>query len=108
MTLPVFITVIADHDKPQPSGCLLESLPVPGMLTRNLIYSTKLRIVQTCTEKIPKENNTISMELTREVVKMFEEQMMEHKGSISGTVPTQRELEKKFATAAVSIQRETY
>ncbi|RIH38357.1 hemolysin activation protein, partial [Shigella dysenteriae] len=24
MTLPVFITVIADHDKPQPSGCLLE------------------------------------------------------------------------------------
>ncbi|EAA1040999.1 hemolysin activation protein, partial [Shigella sonnei] len=23
MTLPVFITVIADHDKPQPSGCLL-------------------------------------------------------------------------------------
>ncbi|EFZ1992335.1 HNH endonuclease, partial [Shigella dysenteriae] len=22
---PVFITVIADHDKPQPSGCLLES-----------------------------------------------------------------------------------
>ncbi|EPO4901685.1 hypothetical protein ACUA1U_004062, partial [Shigella flexneri] len=24
-TLPVFITVIADHDKPQPSGCLLES-----------------------------------------------------------------------------------
>ncbi|EFW8695146.1 hemolysin activation protein, partial [Shigella sonnei] len=22
MTLPVFITVIADHDKPQPSGCL--------------------------------------------------------------------------------------
>ncbi|EFX5559644.1 hemolysin activation protein, partial [Shigella sonnei] len=21
MTLPVFITVIADHDKPQPSGC---------------------------------------------------------------------------------------
>ncbi|EPM2153899.1 hypothetical protein ACTK75_004850, partial [Escherichia coli] len=86
----------------------VQSLPVPGMLTRNLIYSTKLRIVQTCTEKIPEENNTISMELTREVVKMFEEQMMEHKGSISGTVPTQRELEKKFATAAVSIQRETY
>ncbi|ENB50092.1 hypothetical protein ECP029894212_5219 [Escherichia coli P0298942.12] len=25
MTLPVFITVIADHDKPQPSGCLLGS-----------------------------------------------------------------------------------
>ncbi|EFX9496966.1 hemolysin activation protein, partial [Shigella sonnei] len=24
MTLPVFITVIADHDKPQPSGCLLD------------------------------------------------------------------------------------
>ncbi|EHD3953901.1 hemolysin activation protein, partial [Escherichia coli] len=22
MTLPVFITVIADHDKPQPSVCL--------------------------------------------------------------------------------------
>ncbi|OUZ87481.1 hemolysin activation protein [Shigella flexneri] len=21
--MPVFITVIADHDKPQPSGCLL-------------------------------------------------------------------------------------
>ncbi|EFY5861492.1 hypothetical protein CT274_004426 [Shigella sonnei] len=26
MTLPVFITVIADHDKPQPSGCLLGAL----------------------------------------------------------------------------------
>ncbi|MGE9816261.1 hypothetical protein ACQKM7_25610 [Escherichia coli] len=26
MTLPVFITVIADHDKPQPSGCLLEAI----------------------------------------------------------------------------------
>ncbi|EFX8650629.1 hemolysin activation protein, partial [Shigella flexneri] len=26
MTLPVFITVIADHDKPQPSGCLLGDL----------------------------------------------------------------------------------
>ncbi|CSE40427.1 IS911 orfA [Shigella sonnei] len=26
MTLPVFITVIADHDKPQPSGCLLGTL----------------------------------------------------------------------------------
>nr|WP_012262106.1 Hha/YmoA family nucleoid-associated regulatory protein [Escherichia coli]ABW37138.1 hemolysin expression modulating protein [Escherichia coli] len=26
MTLPVFITVIADHDKPQPSGCLLEKV----------------------------------------------------------------------------------
>ncbi|EFP7189926.1 hemolysin activation protein, partial [Shigella flexneri] len=25
-TLPVFITVIADHDKPQPSGCLLGDL----------------------------------------------------------------------------------
>ncbi|EFX6709754.1 hemolysin activation protein, partial [Shigella flexneri] len=23
---PVFITVIADHDKPQPSGCLLGDL----------------------------------------------------------------------------------
>ncbi|EBV2542863.1 hemolysin activation protein, partial [Salmonella enterica subsp. enterica serovar Typhimurium] len=23
MTLSVFITVISDHDKPQPSGCLL-------------------------------------------------------------------------------------
>lgn len=36
MTLPVFITVIADHDKPQPSGCLLETeralvrIPVAG------------------------------------------------------------------------------
>ncbi|EFY7810554.1 hemolysin activation protein [Shigella sonnei] len=27
MTLPVFITVIADHDKPQPSGCLLDVYP---------------------------------------------------------------------------------
>ncbi|EOT0986832.1 hypothetical protein ACNKET_004763, partial [Escherichia coli] len=27
MTLPVFITVIADHDKPQPSGCLLDGMP---------------------------------------------------------------------------------
>ena len=26
MTLPVFITVIADHDKPQPSGCLLDEV----------------------------------------------------------------------------------
>ena len=26
MTLPVFITVIADHDKPQPPGCLLDAL----------------------------------------------------------------------------------
>ncbi|EEQ5721982.1 EAL domain-containing protein, partial [Escherichia coli] len=24
MILPVFITVISDHDKPQPPGCLLE------------------------------------------------------------------------------------
>ncbi|HFO8665658.1 TPA: colicin-like pore-forming protein [Escherichia coli] len=26
MTLSFFITVIPDHDKPQPPGCLLESL----------------------------------------------------------------------------------
>lgn len=25
MILPVFITVISDHDKPQPPGCLLEN-----------------------------------------------------------------------------------
>ena len=25
MILPVFITVISDHDKPQPPGCLLEA-----------------------------------------------------------------------------------
>lgn len=31
---------------------------------------------------------------------MVEEQMTGHKGSIRGTVSTQRELEKKFATAA--------
>ncbi|HAX4925454.1 TPA: IS66 family insertion sequence element accessory protein TnpB, partial [Escherichia coli] len=24
MILPVFITVISDHDKPQPPGCLLD------------------------------------------------------------------------------------
>ncbi|MFM2545592.1 hypothetical protein ACI50N_24080, partial [Escherichia coli] len=53
-----------------------------------------------CTEKIPEENNTISMDLTREAVKMVEEQMTGHKGNIRGTVSTQRELEKKFATAA--------
>ena len=26
MILPVFITVISDHDKPQPPGCLLDKL----------------------------------------------------------------------------------
>ncbi|HGE1185210.1 TPA: IS3-like element IS2 family transposase [Salmonella enterica subsp. enterica serovar Typhimurium] len=29
--LPVFITVISDHDKPQPPGCLLEQSFEPGM-----------------------------------------------------------------------------
>lgn len=62
--------------------------------------SRKPGAVQTCTEKIPEENNTISMDLTREAVKMVEEQMTGHKGNIRGTVSTQRELEKKFATAA--------
>lgn len=26
MILPVFITVISDHDKPQPPGCLLDEI----------------------------------------------------------------------------------
>ncbi|EGY1231426.1 hemolysin activation protein, partial [Escherichia coli] len=29
MTLFIFITVMADHDKPQPSGCLLEQRNLP-------------------------------------------------------------------------------
>ncbi len=36
MTLPVFITVIADHDKPQPSGCLLDQPHVLNVQRRDL------------------------------------------------------------------------
>ncbi|EOC7608479.1 stability protein [Escherichia coli] len=32
MILPVFITVISDHDKPQPPGCLLDER-IPAVLT---------------------------------------------------------------------------
>ncbi|MDT1904264.1 DUF1471 domain-containing protein, partial [Acinetobacter baumannii] len=56
-------------------------------------------------KKIPEQNNALSMELTRGAIKMAEEQMAGHKkiGSISGTAPTQGELEKKFAMAAAQM-----
>ncbi|EFI5244114.1 hypothetical protein AB19_5237 [Escherichia coli 3-373-03_S1_C1] len=38
MTLPVFITVIADHDKPQPSGCLLEACQHLWPVADNGVY----------------------------------------------------------------------
>ncbi|EEV6034224.1 hypothetical protein EKE90_18835 [Escherichia coli] len=34
MTLSFFITVIPDHDKPQPPGCLLGRLTRKGVLRR--------------------------------------------------------------------------
>ncbi|HAZ3906372.1 TPA: hemolysin activation protein [Escherichia coli] len=34
MILPVFITVMADHDKPQPSGCLLDCFTHYGAISR--------------------------------------------------------------------------
>ncbi|WP_198325089.1 hypothetical protein, partial [Escherichia coli] len=37
MTLPVFITVIADHDKPQPSGCLLDQILIVTVVPHNLL-----------------------------------------------------------------------
>ncbi|SRO84650.1 IS911 orfA [Shigella flexneri] len=39
MTLPVFITVIADHDKPQPSGCLLDNLSSAAVKTAGVLIS---------------------------------------------------------------------
>ncbi|ECR4857125.1 hypothetical protein F1H45_23575 [Salmonella enterica] len=41
MTLPVFITVISDYDKPQPSGCL------PGSRDNWLISASYLRLWNT-------------------------------------------------------------
>ncbi len=61
-------------------------------------------------KKIPEQNNALSMELTRGAIKMAEEQMAGHKkiGSISGTAPTQGELEKKFAMAAAQMGARYY
>lgn len=56
-------------------------------------------------KQIPKENNALSMELTRRAIKMAEEQMAYNIkiGSISVKAPTQEELEKKFAMAAAKM-----
>ncbi len=43
MILSVFITVITDHDKPQPSGCLLgESLVQDKVKTTNQMHASLL------------------------------------------------------------------
>lgn len=61
-------------------------------------------------KQIPEENNVLSMELTRGAIKMIKEQMAGHNkiGSISGTAPTQGELEKKFAMAAAQMGARYY
>ncbi len=45
MTLSFFITVIPDHDKPQPPGCLLESPRIEANKLRGMpdCYKIKLR-----------------------------------------------------------------
>ncbi|HAZ3680750.1 TPA: hemolysin activation protein [Escherichia coli] len=42
MILPVFITVMADHDKPQPSGCLLD----PAISSFILIMEDQCAVVR--------------------------------------------------------------
>ncbi len=59
MTLSFFITVIPDHDKPQPPGCLLdeddENLPVvlDAILNRGARFSSvEMYLVCECVEHI--------------------------------------------------------
>lgn len=63
------------------------------------------KLYELAQKDILEKNKSLSMELTKGAIKMAEKQMAGHKkiGSISGTAPTQRELEKKFAMAAAQM-----